>query len=89
VKSVDGFQGVEEDIIIISTVRSNGAGSVGFLTNLQRTNVAVTRAKHSLWIVGMGQLYPVAILSGRSWSRMHRPEGAFLMSMMTKICQMQ
>ncbi|CAD6262581.1 unnamed protein product [Miscanthus lutarioriparius] len=52
VKSVDGFQGAEEDIIIMSTVRSNGAGSVGFLTNLQRTNVALTRAKHCLWIVG-------------------------------------
>ncbi|KAL6882577.1 hypothetical protein ACP4OV_011267 [Aristida adscensionis] len=52
VKSVDGFQGAEEDVIIISTVRSNGAGSVGFLANLQRTNVALTRAKHCLWIVG-------------------------------------
>ncbi|KAK3141706.1 hypothetical protein QOZ80_4BG0337350 [Eleusine coracana subsp. coracana] len=54
VKSVDGFQGSEEDIIIISTVRSNGVGSVGFLTNLQRTNVALTRAKHCLWIVRNG-----------------------------------
>uniref|UniRef100_A0A0D9W8K8 UvrD-like helicase ATP-binding domain-containing protein n=1 Tax=Leersia perrieri TaxID=77586 RepID=A0A0D9W8K8_9ORYZ len=49
VKSVDGFEGAEEDIIIISTVRSNGAGSVGFLTNLQRTNVALTRANKSIW----------------------------------------
>ncbi|KAL0920283.1 hypothetical protein M5K25_009407 [Dendrobium thyrsiflorum] len=52
VRSVDGFQGSEEDIIIFSTVRSNKAGSLGFLTNVQRTNVALTRAKHCLWILG-------------------------------------
>ncbi|KAK6930708.1 DNA2/NAM7 helicase-like, C-terminal [Dillenia turbinata] len=52
VKSIDGFQGGEEDIIIISTVRSNCRGSVGFLSSPQRTNVALTRARHSLWIVG-------------------------------------
>ncbi|GKV00267.1 hypothetical protein SLEP1_g12986 [Rubroshorea leprosula] len=52
VRSIDGFQGDEEDLIIISTVRCNGNGSVGFLSNLQRTNVALTRARHCLWILG-------------------------------------
>nr|GEX09051.1 UvrD-like helicase, ATP-binding domain, P-loop containing nucleoside triphosphate hydrolase [Tanacetum cinerariifolium] len=52
VKSVDGFQGGEEDIVILSTVRSNGNGSVGFMSSHQRTNVALTRARHCLWILG-------------------------------------
>ncbi|KAI5434575.1 hypothetical protein KIW84_021417, partial [Lathyrus oleraceus] len=52
VRSVDGFQGGEEDIIIISTVRSNGSGNVGFLSNRQRANVAMTRARYCLWILG-------------------------------------
>ncbi|KAK6281230.1 hypothetical protein POUND7_015055 [Theobroma cacao] len=55
VKSVDGFQGGEEDIIIISTVRSNSSGAIGFMSNPQRTNVALTRARHSLWILGNGE----------------------------------
>lgn len=46
VRSIDGFQGGEEDIIIMSTVRSNGSGKVGFLSNRQRTNVAMTRARY-------------------------------------------
>ncbi|CAM8959009.1 unnamed protein product [Rhodiola kirilowii] len=52
VKSVDGFQGGEEDIVIISTVRSNSGGSIGFISKTQRTNVALTRARHCLWILG-------------------------------------
>lgn len=52
VNSIDGFQGGEEDIIIISTVRSNYRGAIGFLSNRQRTNVALTRARHCLWILG-------------------------------------
>ncbi|KAL5554238.1 hypothetical protein UlMin_041639 [Ulmus minor] len=55
VRSVDGFQGGEEDVIIISTVRSNGSGNIGFLSNRQRANVALTRARHCLWIVGNGE----------------------------------
>ncbi|XP_023769500.1 uncharacterized protein LOC111918065 isoform X1 [Lactuca sativa] len=52
VKSIDGFQGGEEDIIILSTVRSNSHGNVGFTSSHQRTNVALTRARHCLWILG-------------------------------------
>lgn len=46
VKSIDGFQGQEDDIIILSMVRCNTKGSVGFLYDNQRTNVAVTRARY-------------------------------------------
>ncbi|GAY61164.1 hypothetical protein CUMW_207690, partial [Citrus unshiu] len=52
VMSIDGFQGGEEDLIIISTVRSNNGGSIGFLSNSKRVNVALTRARHCLWILG-------------------------------------
>ncbi|KAK4711492.1 hypothetical protein R3W88_006005 [Solanum pinnatisectum] len=52
VRSVDGFQGGEKDVIIISAVRSNANRSIGFLSNSQRVNVALTRARHCLWIFG-------------------------------------
>ncbi|PIA31055.1 hypothetical protein AQUCO_05300110v1 [Aquilegia coerulea] len=54
VNSIDGFQGGEQDIIIITTVRSNSGGAIGFLANPQRSNVGLTRAKHCLWILGNG-----------------------------------
>lgn len=52
VNTVDGFQGQERDIIIISLVRSNEDGDIGFLRDLRRMNVAMTRARMKLLIVG-------------------------------------
>jgi superfamily I DNA and/or RNA helicase len=52
VNTVDGFQGQERDIIIISMVRSNDEGQIGFLRDLRRMNVAITRARMKLIILG-------------------------------------
>lgn len=52
VNTVDGFQGQERDIIIISLVRSNDTGEIGFLRDLRRMNVAITRARMKLIIIG-------------------------------------
>ena len=52
VNTVDGFQGQERDIILISLVRSNDEGQIGFLRDLRRMNVAITRARMKLIILG-------------------------------------
>jgi superfamily I DNA and/or RNA helicase len=52
VNTVDGFQGQERDIIVISMVRSNDEGQIGFLRDLRRMNVAMTRARMKLIILG-------------------------------------
>ncbi len=49
INTVDAYQGREKDIIIVSTVRTDG---IGFLSDYRRMNVAITRAKNYMWIVG-------------------------------------
>lgn len=52
VHTVDGFQGQERDVIMISLVRANDQGNIGFLNDLRRMNVAITRARMKLIILG-------------------------------------
>jgi len=52
VNTVDGFQGQERDVILISLVRANDSGDIGFLRDLRRMNVAITRARMKLIILG-------------------------------------
>jgi senataxin len=64
--TTDAFQGRECEIIIFSCVRANPKGGIGFMTDIRRMNVGLTRAKSSLWILGDSD----ALSQGEFWSKL-------------------
>jgi hypothetical protein len=65
VRTVDGFQGREKEIILISLVRSNNENEIGFLINEQRMNVLLTRAKCAMIVFGNKR----TLISNHLWKR--------------------
>jgi senataxin len=61
--TTDAFQGRESEVIIFSCVRASPAGTIGFLQDIRRMNVGLTRAKSSLWVLGNAQ----SLVRGKYW----------------------
>ena len=64
--TTDAFQGRESEIIIFSCVRASYSKGIGFLSDIRRMNVGITRAKCSLWVLGNSQ----SLMQGEFWSRL-------------------
>lgn len=64
--TTDAFQGRESEVIIFSCVRASLNGGIGFLSDIRRMNVGITRAKSSLWVLGNSQ----SLMRGEFWARL-------------------
>jgi regulator of nonsense transcripts 1 len=78
VSSVDGYQGREKEVMVVSAVRANPTGAVGFVADWRRLNVAITRARRGLVVVGD----PVTLAAGcphwRAYIAWHRKQGTLM-----------
>lgn len=64
--TTDAFQGRESEVIIFSCVRASATGGIGFLSDIRRMNVGITRAKSSLWVLGNSR----SLMKGEFWGRL-------------------
>lgn len=64
--TTDAFQGRESEVIIFSCVRASAAGGIGFLQDIRRMNVGLTRAKSSMWVLGNSQ----SLVRGEFWRKL-------------------
>lgn len=74
IDSVDGFQGREKEAVVISLVRSNPRGEIGFLGDVRRMNVALTRARRKLLVIGDSATLAVHAFYGRMFEYFERIE---------------
>lgn len=70
--TIDGFQGREADVVVLSTVRSNSTRRLGFLQDMRRMNVALTRARNGLVVIGSASTLS-ADPNWNIWLEMHAP----------------
>ena len=84
VKTVDGYQGREKEVIVLSFVRSNRRGEIGFLSDLRRLNVSLTRAKRKLILIGDSSTLKVHPTYKRLVEFLKR-EGKFIESVKTPL----
>ena len=78
VSSVDGYQGREKEVIVLSAVRANARGAVGFVADWRRLNVAVTRARRGLVVIGDSTTLAAGCPHWRAYISWHRKQGTLI-----------
>lgn len=86
--SIDNYQGEESDIVIVSLVRSNSRGSIGFLKEPQRVNVLLSRARHGMFILGNAATLERSAAGKAVWGTILAMLGDNVMRGLPSVCQL-